>query len=68
MTEHYVRHASLSASSQPPLTEYDLVTKLTSHFFHINSTRYASCQLKVIPGSTGILRENAVNGKFARGL
>ena len=32
MTEHYVRYASLAANLQPPLTEYDLVTALTSHF------------------------------------
>ena len=32
MTEHYVRYASLGANLQPPLTEYDLVTALTSHF------------------------------------
>jgi hypothetical protein len=32
MTEHYVRYASLAANLQLPLTEYDLVTALTSHF------------------------------------
>ena len=32
MTEHYVRYASLGANLQPPLTEYDVVTALTSHF------------------------------------
>jgi hypothetical protein len=32
MTEHYVRYARLAANLQPPLTEYDLVTPLTSHF------------------------------------
>jgi len=32
MTEYYVRYASLCANLQPPLTEYDLVTALTSHF------------------------------------
>jgi len=32
MTEHYVRYESLAANLQPPLTEYDLVTALTSHF------------------------------------
>ena len=32
MTEHYVRYASLAANLQPSLTEYDLVTALTSHF------------------------------------
>jgi len=32
MTENYVRYASLAANLQPPLTEYDLVTALTSHF------------------------------------
>lgn len=32
MTEHYFRYASLAANLQPPLTEYDLVTALTSHF------------------------------------
>jgi len=32
MTEHYVLYASLTANLQPPLTEYDLVTALTSHF------------------------------------
>ena len=32
MTEHYVRYASLAANLQPPLTECDLVTALTSHF------------------------------------
>jgi len=32
MTEYYVRYASLAANLQPPLTEYDLVTVLTSHF------------------------------------
>ena len=32
MTEHYVRYASLAANLQPPLTEYDLVTALVSHF------------------------------------
>jgi hypothetical protein len=31
MTEHYVRYDSLAANLQPPLTEYDLVTALTSH-------------------------------------
>jgi len=31
MTEHYVRYASLAANLQPPLTEYDLVTALTSY-------------------------------------
>jgi hypothetical protein len=37
-------------------------------FFHGNSTCYACYQFKVIPGSNGILRENAVIGKFTRGL
>ena len=32
MTEHYVRYARLAANLQPPLTEYDLVTALSSHF------------------------------------
>jgi hypothetical protein len=32
MTEKYVRYASLAANLQPPLTEYDLVTALTSQF------------------------------------
>jgi hypothetical protein len=32
MKEHCVRYASLAANVQPPLTEYDLVTALTSHF------------------------------------
>jgi len=32
MTGHYVRYVSLAANLQPPLTEYDLVTALTSHF------------------------------------
>jgi hypothetical protein len=32
MTEHYVRYASLAANLQPPMTEYDIVTALTSHF------------------------------------
>ena len=32
MTEHYVRYASLASNLRPPLTEYDLVTALTSHF------------------------------------
>jgi hypothetical protein len=32
MIEHYVRYASLAENLQPPLTEYDLVTALTSHF------------------------------------
>jgi hypothetical protein len=32
MTEHYVRYVSLAANLQPPLTEYGLVTMLTSHF------------------------------------
>jgi len=32
MTEHYVRYTSVAANLQPPLTEYDLVTALTSHF------------------------------------
>jgi hypothetical protein len=32
MTEHYVRYASLAAILQPPLTAYDLVTALASHF------------------------------------
>jgi hypothetical protein len=31
MTDHYVRHATLAANLQPALTEYDLVTALTSH-------------------------------------
>jgi hypothetical protein len=30
--EHYVRYASRAANLQPPLSEYDLVTALTSHF------------------------------------
>jgi len=32
MTEHYIPCASLAANLQPPLTEYDLVTALTTHF------------------------------------
>jgi len=32
MTEYYVLYASLAANLQPPLTEYFLVTALTSHF------------------------------------
>ena len=32
MTEHYVQYANLAANLQPPLTECDLVTALTSHF------------------------------------
>jgi hypothetical protein len=32
MSEHYVCYASLAANLQPPLTEYDLVTTLTSYF------------------------------------
>jgi hypothetical protein len=32
MTEHYVKYASLAANLQPPLSEYDLVTALNSHF------------------------------------
>ena len=32
MTEHYVLYASLVANLQPPLTECDFVTALTSHF------------------------------------
>jgi len=32
MTEHYVLYASLAANLQPPLTECDFVTALTSHF------------------------------------
>jgi hypothetical protein len=32
MTEYYVRYASLAANLQPPLTEFDLVTALISHF------------------------------------
>jgi len=32
MTEHYAQYASLAANLQPPLTEHDLVTALTSHF------------------------------------
>jgi hypothetical protein len=32
MAEHYVRYASLAANLQPPLSEFGLVTALTSHF------------------------------------
>jgi hypothetical protein len=32
MTEHYVCYASLAANLQPPLSEYDSVTALNSHF------------------------------------
>jgi hypothetical protein len=32
MTENYFRYASLAANLQLPLTEYDLVPALTSHF------------------------------------
>jgi hypothetical protein len=33
MTEHYFRYASPAANLQLPLTEYDSVTALTSHFY-----------------------------------
>jgi hypothetical protein len=45
-----------------------MLVSINVAFFHGNSTRYACCQLKFVPGSIGILRENAVFGKFARGL
>jgi len=32
MSEHYFRYAGLASNLQPPLTECDLVTALTSHF------------------------------------
>jgi hypothetical protein len=32
MSEHCVRYASLAANLRPPLTDYGLVTALTSHF------------------------------------
>ena len=46
----------------------DMLVSINIAFFHGNSTRYACCQLKFVPGSTDILKENAVFGKFARGL
>jgi len=63
MTDYYVRYASLAANLQSPLTEYDLVTALTSHFSMEIQRAMLAANLRLSQGALAFL--GRMHGKFA---
>jgi hypothetical protein len=68
MTEHYVRYASVAANLQPPLTEYDLATALTSHFSMEIQRAMLAANLRSSQEVLAFLGRMQAWKKFARSL